>query len=96
MKKTTLENRMMLEHNRLKIPDSKLLYGSLIGKFPIILDGGKTTIFITDLSKEAETRERYQLQRDSRFNAFVKRPKVQPVLIHKQVLTSIPLTQIDA
>lgn len=83
MKKTTLEYRMMLEHNRLKIPDSKLLSGSLIGKFPITFDGGKTTIFIADLSKEADTRERYQLQRDSRLNVFVKKPKVQSDSIHK-------------
>jgi hypothetical protein len=75
MKKTTLEYRMMQEHNRLKIPDSKLLSGSLNGKYPISLDGGKTTIFISDKSKEAETRERYQLQRDSRLNFFVKKPK---------------------
>jgi len=95
MKKTTLEYRMMLEHNRFKIPDSKLLSGSLIGKFPIILDGGKTTIFIADLSKEKETRERYQMQRDSRLNFFVKKPKVQSGLIHKQAIAFIPLTRID-
>lgn len=73
----------MLEHNRLKIPDSKLLTGSLIGKFPISLDGGKTTIYISDLSRESETRERYQLQRDSRLNVFVKKPKGKSVFIHK-------------
>ena len=76
MKKTTIEYKMMLEHNRLKIPDSKLLSGSLIGKFPISIDGGKTTIFIADLSKEVETRERYQLQRDSRRNVFIVKPKL--------------------
>ena len=76
MKKTTLEHRMMMEHNRLKIPNSKLLTGSLAGKFPITLDGGRTTIFITDLSKESETREKYQLRKDNRLNVFVKKPKV--------------------
>jgi hypothetical protein len=79
MKKTTLEYRMMQEHNRHKVPDSKLLSGSLVGLYPIILDGGKTTIFIADLSKEAETRERYKLQRDSKLCIFIKKPKVQPV-----------------
>ena len=74
MKKTTLEYRMMTEHNRLKIPDARLLMGSLIGKYPIILDGGRTTIFISDLSRESETRERYQLRRDSMLNIFGKRP----------------------
>jgi len=76
MKKDTLEYRMMMEHNRLKIPNSKLLTGSLAGKYPIILDGGRTTIFISDLSKESETRERYQLRKDSKFNIFSKKPKV--------------------
>lgn len=78
MKKTTLEYRMMLEHNRLKIPNSKLLTGSLNGLYPIVLDGGKTTIFISDKSKESETRERYQLRKDSKLNFFVR--KLRPEL----------------
>lgn len=76
MKKTTLEYRMMIEHNRHKIPDSKLLTGSLLGKYPIILDGGKTTIFISDKSKEAETRQKYELRKDNRANIYSKKPKV--------------------
>ena len=76
MKKTTLEYRMMLEHNRLKVPNAKLLTGSVSGLYPIILDGGRTTIFISDLEKEVETRDRYQLRRDSRLNIFTKKPKV--------------------
>jgi hypothetical protein len=75
MKKHTLEYRMMQEHNRNKIPDSKLLTGSLIGKFPIVLDGGRTTIFISDLSKEAETREKYQIRKDNKLFYFTKKPK---------------------
>ena len=75
MKKNTLEYRMMMENNRLKIPDSKLLTGSLAGKHPIILDGGRTTIYISDVSKEAETRERYNLRKDSRLKLFVKKAK---------------------
>ena len=31
---------MMMEHNRLKIPNAKLLTGSLAGKYPIIMDDG--------------------------------------------------------
>ncbi|MCX6250847.1 MAG: hypothetical protein NTX61_08850 [Bacteroidetes bacterium] len=75
MKKTTLEYRMMLEHNRLKVPSAKLLSGSLIGLYPIILDGGRTTIFISDKSKESETREKYQLRKDNKLNYFTKKPK---------------------
>jgi hypothetical protein len=75
MKKDTLEYRMMMEQNRLKIPNSKLLSGSVVGKFPIVLDDGRTIVYISDLSKETETRERYKLRRDSRLNLFAKKPK---------------------
>ena len=75
MKKDTLEYRMMQERQRLKIPDSKLLTGSLIGKHPIILDGGRTTIFISDKSKESETRERYELRMGNRITFFSNKPK---------------------
>ena len=76
MKKETLEYRMMQERHRLKIPDSKLLMGSTKEKYPVILDGGKTTIFISDKSKEAETREKYELRKDNRFMVFSKKQRV--------------------
>ena len=60
MKKDTLEYRMMQERQRLKVPDSKLSSGSTTGKYPVILDGGRTTIFISDKSKESETRLSYE------------------------------------
>ena len=75
MKKDTLEYRMMQERQRLKIPDSKLLSGSIIDKFPITLDGGKTTIFISDQSKESETREKYELRKDNKLMFLSHRPK---------------------
>lgn len=34
--------------------------GSIRGKYPVVLDGGKTTIYISDKSKEAEIVERYR------------------------------------
>ena len=73
-KKTTLEYRMMLENNRLKIPDSKLLSGSTIGKYPVILDGGRTIIFISDKSKESETRQKYELRKDNKVLFYSKKP----------------------
>ncbi|MEI8005378.1 MAG: hypothetical protein WCI48_04165 [Bacteroidota bacterium] len=76
MKKDTLEYRMMQEHNRYKVPDSKFLSGSLVGKHPISLDGGRTTIFIADMSKEQETRDKYQQRKDNRLNVYSKKPKV--------------------
>ncbi|HEX7411517.1 MAG TPA: hypothetical protein VF298_05180 [Bacteroidales bacterium] len=75
MKKDTLENRMSLANNRFKIPDSKLLTGSLIGKYPVILDGGRTIIFISDKSKESETRRKYELRKDNKVLFYSKKPK---------------------
>jgi hypothetical protein len=67
MKKDTLENRLNLARIKAKIPDEKLLMGSLKGKFPVLLDDGKTIIYISDKSKEAEIKLRYEMQRNSKF-----------------------------
>ena len=67
MKNDTLENRLNLARIRAKIPDEKLLMGSLKGKYPVVLDGGKTVIYISDESKAAETRIKYELLKNSRF-----------------------------
>jgi len=67
MKNDTLENRMRMLHNREKISDEKLLMGSTHDKFPIVMDGGKTVIYISDKSKEAETRLKYELLKQGRF-----------------------------
>ncbi|MEI7896536.1 MAG: hypothetical protein WCJ26_05835 [bacterium] len=63
MKNDILANRMSLTNHRLSIPASKLLSGSVVNKHPVILDGGKTIIFIADKSLEAETRYRYELRK---------------------------------
>ncbi|MCX6304895.1 MAG: hypothetical protein NT040_07995 [Bacteroidetes bacterium] len=62
MKNDVLSNRMNLGNHRMSIPHSKLLTGSIIDKYPVILDDGKTIIFIADKSMEAETRYRYELR----------------------------------
>jgi hypothetical protein len=67
MKDDTLDNRLSLAHNHSKIPESKLLMGSIKGKFPVILDDGKTIIYISDESKAEETRLKYELLRNTRF-----------------------------
>ena len=66
---------MMLENNRNKIPDSKLLSGSITDKYPVILDGGKTIIFISDKSKEAETKQKYESRGNNRVLSHYKKPK---------------------
>ena len=41
---------------------SKLLTGSTNDKYAVVMDNGKTIVFISDRSKEAETRLKYQLR----------------------------------
>jgi hypothetical protein len=62
MKNDVLTNRMNLANHRMGVPRSKLLAGLIIDKHPVVLDGGKTIIFIADKSMEAETRYRYELR----------------------------------
>jgi hypothetical protein len=76
MKKDTLEYRMMQERQRSKIPDSKLLTGSIKDKYPVILDGGRTIIFISDKSKESEARQKYELRKDNRIMFSSNKPKI--------------------
>ena len=64
MKNDVLTNRLNLTNHRNSIPSSKLLTGSIVDKFPVVFDGGKTIIFIADKSMEAETRYRYELRKN--------------------------------
>lgn len=45
------------------IPKGNLLDGSVAGKYPVIINNGKTIVFISDKSKEAETRLKYEIKR---------------------------------
>jgi len=49
------------------VPNSKLASGSVVGLYPVILDGGRTTIYISDLSKESETRKKYELRMGNKY-----------------------------
>ncbi|MCK9421505.1 MAG: hypothetical protein M0Q38_02800 [Bacteroidales bacterium] len=60
MKNDAYDNRMGLSDHRGGIPPSKLLSGSITNKYPVILDDGKTIIFIADKNREAEIRLRYK------------------------------------
>jgi hypothetical protein len=44
----------LIHHNH------KILTGITSDKYPILLDDGKTIVFISDKSKEAETRLKYR------------------------------------
>jgi hypothetical protein len=71
-----IDNRMELSnHHKDSVPKSKLSSGALTGKYPIILDGGRTTIFISDKSKESETIQKYELRKDNRVNHYAKKTK---------------------
>ena len=71
MKNDKLDNRNSLALSRFKIPDEKLLMGSIKGKYPVILDDGKTIVYISDESKADETRLKYKLLRESTFPAHL-------------------------
>jgi hypothetical protein len=67
MKNDTMENRLNLARIKAKIPDDKLSMGSLKGKFPVIMDDGKTVVYISDETRADEIRLRYKLLRESRY-----------------------------
>jgi len=61
-KNETAANRMSPGSHRVNVPHGKPATGSVLDKFPIVLDGGRTVIFISDKSKEAEIRLRYGMR----------------------------------
>jgi hypothetical protein len=58
-----VDNRLEISNHRVTVPGSKLSSGSIAEKYPVMLDDGKTIIYITDKSKESEIRTRYQSRR---------------------------------
>ncbi|MCX6246958.1 MAG: hypothetical protein NTW10_04425 [Bacteroidetes bacterium] len=55
------------------------LPGSITDMYPVTLDGGKTVIFISDKSKEAETRQNYELRKEERLLRLGKKFKERVV-----------------
>ncbi len=58
----TMTNRMKISNHQARVPKAKLASGSLTGLYPIIMDDGKTIIYISDKSKEGEIRSKYALR----------------------------------
>ena len=58
-----IDNRLSLSNHHRRVPKSNLSTGSLTGKYPIILDGGRTIIYVTDKSREDEIRSKYALRK---------------------------------
>jgi hypothetical protein len=65
----TLDNRMKISNHQIKVPKSKLSTGSLVGLYPVVLDGGKTIIYISDKSRESEIRLKYTLQKEKEISS---------------------------
>ena len=61
-----IENRMEVSNNPVIVPKSKLLSGSLENKYPVILDDGKTVIYISDKKREKEILARYGRRKKKR------------------------------
>ena len=58
-----IDNRMGISNRQNKVPKPNLLAGSLAGKYAVVLNDGRTVIYITDKSKESEIRARYELKK---------------------------------
>jgi len=56
MKTEIAPQRSTTKHNH------KLLTGSTIDKYPVVMDGGKTIIYISDRRKENEIRLKYAMR----------------------------------
>jgi Tol biopolymer transport system component len=58
-----LDNRMEVSNHKVSVPRSKLSAGSVVNKHPVVLDDGRTIVFISDKSREREIRLRYALKK---------------------------------
>ncbi len=58
-----VDNRLEISNHRVTIPKSKLSAGSVAEKYPILLDDGRTVVYIADKSREREIRLRYGLDK---------------------------------
>ncbi|MCX6265907.1 MAG: hypothetical protein NTW16_00915 [Bacteroidetes bacterium] len=59
----SVDNRLEISNHRVKVPVSKLSSGSVADKYPVVLDDGRTIVYIADKSREREIRLRYGLRK---------------------------------
>jgi len=59
----SFDNRTAISNHQVKVSKSKLSSGSVAEKFPVLLDDGRTIVFIADKSREREIRLRYALRK---------------------------------
>ena len=53
--------------NRNNTQPEKQLLGSTIDKYPVVLNDGRTVVYITDKSREDEIRLKYESLKDQKF-----------------------------
>ena len=58
-----MDNIMGLSNHQDTVPKSKLVLGSVEDKYAVILDDGRTIVFIADKSREREIKLRYELRK---------------------------------
>lgn len=58
-KRNSHDNKMEASNYQGVVPKSKLSIGSVVNKYPVVLDDGRTIIYISDKKREAEIRSRY-------------------------------------
>jgi hypothetical protein len=58
-----IDNRIAMSNHQDIVPKTKLSSGSVADKYPVLLDDGRTTIYITDKTREREVRLRYALRK---------------------------------
>lgn len=54
-----VDNRLKVSNHPISVPKEKLRAGSLEDKYPVLLDDGRTIVFIKDKRREREVRLRY-------------------------------------
>jgi hypothetical protein len=67
MKDDIMESRISLSNNPYKISDERLAFGSINDKYPVVLNDGRTVVYIVDKSKEPEIRLKYEMLRDKKY-----------------------------
>jgi hypothetical protein len=58
-KQDSFDSKIEISNRQISVPKSKLSTGSVVNKYPVVLDGGRTIIYISDKSREEEIRLRY-------------------------------------
>jgi hypothetical protein len=62
-KHDAVDNRMEISNHQVAVPKAKLSAGSLENKYPVLLDDGRTIVYLKDKSREREIRLRYGLKK---------------------------------